>query len=73
MTTHLEQSIVTRISTETVFNINYLKRSVLFVGFDAEEKDCLDQNFIESSPVKIDNITTMINMDKIRSVHRSKE
>ena len=47
-------------------NINYLKRSVLFVGFDAEEKGLLgSKHFIESSPVKIENITTMINMDMI--------
>ena len=47
-------------------NINNLKRSVLFVGFDAEEKGLLgSKHFIESSPVKIENITTMINMDMI--------
>ena len=47
-------------------NINYLKRSVLFVGFDAEEKGLLgSKHFIESSPIKIENITTMINMDMI--------
>ena len=47
-------------------NINSLKRSVLFVGFDAEEKGLLgSKHFIESSPIKIENITTMINMDMI--------
>ena len=47
-------------------NINYLKRSILLVGFDAEEKGLLgSKHFIESSPIKIENITTMINMDMI--------
>jgi len=47
-------------------NINHLKRSVLFVGFDAEEKGLLgSKHFIESSPIKVENITTMINMDMI--------
>ena len=47
-------------------NVNYLKRSILFVGFDAEEKGLLGSKyFIESSPIKIENITTMINMDMI--------
>jgi len=47
-------------------NINYLKRSVLLIGFDAEEKGLLgSKHFIESSPIKIENITTMINMDMI--------
>ncbi len=47
-------------------NINDLKRSVLLVGFDAEEKGLLgSKHFIDSSPVKIENITTMINMDMI--------
>ena len=47
-------------------NINHLKRSVLIVGFDAEERGLLGaKHFIKSSPVDIKNITTMINMDMI--------
>ena len=47
-------------------NINHLKRSVLIVGFDAEERGLLGaKHFIKSSPIDIKNITTMINMDMI--------
>ncbi len=47
-------------------NIGHLKRSVLLVAFDAEEKGLLgSKHFIKSSPVDIKNITTMINMDMI--------
>ena len=47
-------------------NVGHLKRSVLLVAFDAEEKGLLGSKyFIKSSPVDIKNITTMINMDMI--------
>ncbi len=47
-------------------NVGHLKRSVLLVAFDAEEKGLLgSKHFIKSSPVDIKNITTMINMDMI--------
>ena len=43
-----------------------LKRSILFVAFDAEEKGLIgSQYFVENSPVDLDNITTMINLDMI--------
>ena len=47
-------------------NVNNLKRSILLVGFDAEEKGLLGSNhFIEYSPIDLKKITTMINMDMI--------
>ncbi len=47
-------------------NINYLKRSVLLVGFDAEEKGLLgSKHFIQSSPINLNNVISMINMDMI--------
>ncbi len=49
-----------------------LKRSVLLIAFDAEERGLLGaKHFLRSSPIKIDNITTMINMDMIGRVSDS--
>ena len=43
-----------------------LKRSILFVAFDAEEKGLIgSQYFVENSPVDLDKISTMINLDMI--------
>ena len=43
-----------------------LKRSVVFIGFDAEEKGLLgSKHFIKNSTIDINKITTMINMDMI--------
>jgi len=43
-----------------------LKRSVLLIGFDAEEKGLLGaKNFVKNPTVEIDKIITMINMDMI--------
>ena len=45
---------------------NRLKRSVLLIGFDAEEKGLLGaKHFVKTPPVNLENITTMINMDMI--------
>ena len=47
-------------------NRKLLKRSVLFVGFDAEEKGVLGaKHFVENPTVELSNIVTMINMDMI--------
>ena len=47
-------------------NVNSLKRSILLVGFDAEEKGLLGSNhFVQSSPIDLKKVTTMINMDMI--------
>ncbi len=49
-----------------------LKRSILLIGFDAEERGLLGaKHFMRSPPIKIDNITTMINMDMIGRVSDS--
>jgi len=51
---------------------NRLKRSILFIGFDAEEKGLLGSKyFIENSPIETENIITMINMDMIGGVKDS--
>ncbi len=43
-----------------------LKRSILFVAFDAEEKGLIgSQYFVENSPINLDKISTMINLDMI--------
>ena len=43
-----------------------LKRSIVFIGFDAEEKGLLgSKHFIKNSTIDINKITTMINMDMI--------
>ena len=43
-----------------------LKRSVLLVGFDAEEKGLLGaKHFIKNPPIDLDKIITMINLDMI--------
>ena len=43
-----------------------MKRSILFVAFDAEEKGLIgSQYFVENSPVDLDKISTMINLDMI--------
>ena len=43
-----------------------LKRSVLLVGFDAEEKGLLGAKyFVENPPIDLNKIITMINMDMI--------
>ena len=43
-----------------------LKRSVLLIGFDAEEKGLLGaKHFIKNPPVDLDKIITMINLDMI--------
>jgi len=43
-----------------------LKRSVLFIGFDAEEKGLLGaKHFIQNTTVDLEKIITMINMDMI--------
>ena len=43
-----------------------LKRSIVFIGFDAEEKGLLgSKHFIKNSTININKITTMINMDMI--------
>jgi hypothetical protein len=43
-----------------------LKRSVLLIGFDAEEKGLLGaKNFVKNPTVETDKIITMINMDMI--------
>jgi len=43
-----------------------LKRSVLLIGFDAEEKGLLGaKHFIKNPTINIDKIVTMINMDMI--------
>lgn len=43
-----------------------LKRSVVLIGFDAEEKGLLGAKyFVENPTVDLDNIVTMINMDMI--------
>ena len=53
-------------------NVNYLKRSVLLVGFDAEEKGLLGSNhFIQSSPIDLNNVISMINMDMIGRLSES--
>jgi len=45
---------------------NKLKRSILFIAFDAEEKGLLgSKKFIESSEVDLGKITSMVNMDMI--------
>ena len=43
-----------------------LKRSVVLIGFDAEEKGLLGAKyFVENPTIDLDNIVTMINMDMI--------
>jgi len=43
-----------------------LKRSVLLIGFDAEEKGLLGaKHFVHNPVVSLDNVITMINMDMI--------
>ena len=43
-----------------------LKRSILLIGFDAEEKGLLGSNYFTENPtIPIDKIATMINMDMI--------
>jgi len=43
-----------------------LKRSILLVGFDAEEKGLLGaKHFVENPPVALDKIAAMINLDMI--------
>ncbi len=45
---------------------NKLKRSILFIAFDAEEKGLLGaKNFIENPAVDLNKVVTMINMDMI--------
>jgi len=47
-------------------NKSRLKRSILLIGFDAEEKGLLGaRHFTEHPTVDLENITTMINMDMI--------
>ena len=49
-----------------------LKRSVLLIGFDAEEKGLLGSKFYLKNPtIDVDNIITMINMDMIGRVKDS--
>ena len=49
-----------------------LKRSVILVCFDAEEKGLLGSKyFTENSPVPLENITTMINLDMIGRMKES--
>mgnify|MGYP001222066991 CR=1 FL=1 len=49
-----------------------LKRSVLLVGFDAEEKGLLGaKHFVENPPVSLDKIVAMINLDMIGRVKDS--
>jgi len=53
-------------------NRSRIKRSVLFVGFDAEEKGLLGaKHFVKNSPVDLENIITMINMDMIGRIKDS--
>ena len=43
-----------------------LKRSILFIAFDAEEKGLIgSKHFVENAPIELENITTMINLDMI--------
>lgn len=47
-------------------NKNLLKRSLVFVGFSGEELGLIGSNyFVNNSPIPIENIVTMINMDMI--------
>ena len=47
-------------------NKNKLKRSVLLVAFDAEEKGLLgSKHFIQNAPVDLNDIIAMVNMDMI--------
>ena len=49
-----------------------LKRSILLIGFDAEEKGLLgSKHFIENSPVPLESIVTMINLDMIGRMKES--
>mgnify|MGYP001166898617 FL=1 len=49
-----------------------LKRSILLIGFDAEEMGLLgSKRFIENSPIPIENIVTMINLDMIGRMKES--
>ena len=49
-----------------------LKRSVILIGFDAEEKGLLGSKyFTENSPIPIENIVTMINLDMIGRMKES--
>lgn len=45
---------------------NELKRSLIFIGFSGEELGLIGSNyFVNNSPVPLENIITMINMDMI--------
>ena len=47
-------------------NKNKLKRSVIIVAFDAEEKGLLgSKHFIQNPSIELNNIVTMLNMDMI--------
>ena len=47
-------------------NKNKLKRSVIIVAFDAEEKGLLgSKHFVQNPSVELNNIVTMLNMDMI--------
>ena len=53
-------------------NKSRLKRSILLVGFDAEEKGLLGSKyFVENPPVRLKNIVSMINMDMIGGIKDS--
>jgi len=45
---------------------SHLKRSVILIGFDAEEKGLLGAKFfVDHPPVPLENLTAMLNMDMI--------
>ena len=49
-----------------------LKRSILLIGFDAEEKGLLGSKyFTENCPVPLENVVTMINLDMIGRMKKS--
>ena len=57
---------VLELSQKLFANRNKLKRSVLFIGFDAEEKGLLgSKHFIDNPTVQKENIVAMLNLDMI--------
>lgn len=57
---------ILELSEKLYANRSKLKRSVLFIGFDAEEMGLLgSKHFVENSTVPIENIAAMFNLDMI--------